>query len=294
MKNFMIGMFDKVDYGKYSRDFREEFYGIQAATFEDEAELRKLRELIDEKKIGIHFPIVPEPLKCRDPLFLSPDAGDREASYRAFENELAIAARYDADYLLAHFPKPALLDRNADWSNWRFANAHEWMWEEEYPFETFARSCEEMFGRLSELQEKHRVKIILEHDAINKYLYEGTLLVDLLEKYNNIKLCLDTGRLHLQDKIDPSFDSFKFVEQYARYTYLVHLWDVKVSNSLEGGHHPVLPGHKVEEGWADTARYMDIISAANKDVKIMFEHRSDLISDDQLQSCYEWIGSFFT
>jgi hypothetical protein len=71
----------------------------------------------------------------------------------------------------------------------------------------------------------------------------------------------------------------------------VHLWNVKVSGNLENSHFPALPSLKVDDGWAPIEDYFRIISKENKDVKIMFEHRSDLISEEELDSCYSWVNS---
>jgi len=34
-----------------------------------------------------------------------------------------------------------------------------------------------------------------------------------------------------------------------------------------------------------------LIANENKNVKILFEHRSDLISEEQLDRCYTWVDS---
>ena len=44
-----------------------------------------------------------------------------------------------------------------------------------------------------------------------------------------------------------------------------------------------------EEGWASIEDYIKIIKEENKDAKILFEHASHLISDEELQGCYDWI-----
>lgn len=54
-------------------------------------------------------------------------------------------------------------------------------------------------------------------------------------------------------------------------------------------HFPVLPECKPEEGWAPIEDYLTIIRKENPHVKIMFEHRSDLVTDEQLEHCYRWV-----
>lgn len=46
--------------------------------------------------------------------------------------------------------------------------------------------------------------------------------------YPNVKLCLDIGRMHLQDRIDDGFSGYEFVERFAKHAELVHLWNVQV------------------------------------------------------------------
>ncbi|AGK96084.1 hypothetical protein [Clostridium pasteurianum] len=36
MNNFMIGMYGKYNYKKFDRNFRKDFYGIEACLFENE------------------------------------------------------------------------------------------------------------------------------------------------------------------------------------------------------------------------------------------------------------------
>lgn len=53
----------------------------------------------------------------------------------------------------------------------------------------------------------------------------------------------------------------------------------------------IIPNLKIEDGWAPIENYLKVITKENKNIKIMFEHRSDLISDEELDSCYSWISS---
>ena len=135
--------------------------------------------------------------------------------------------------------------------------------------------------------------LVLEFDALNKYICEDNFLENMLEKYKRIKICLDTGRLHLENKIDPDFNTIEIIKRFSKYTEVVHLWNVKVNGNLENSHFPALPTLKPEEGWAAIEDYLKIIRKENKNIKIMFEHRSDLISNEELDSCYSWISEIF-
>lgn len=93
----------------------------------------------------------------------------------------------------------------------------------------------------------------------------------------------------MQDKLDPYFDARAILRKFTRYAGLIHLSNVQVNDSVQNSHYPVLPELSPQDGWAPIEDYLRIIRAENSDVKIMFEHRSDLISEEQLQRCYLWV-----
>jgi hypothetical protein len=95
------------------------------------------------------------------------------------------------------------------------------------------------------------------------------------------------------ENVDPNFNSKEFALKMAPYTYLLHLWNDRVKGNTKGGHYPVLPSLKASDGWGDVDSYLRIVTSINKDVKVLFEHRSDLINDGELEVCYRWIESFF-
>lgn len=295
MENFMIGMYGKYDNIKFNRDFRENFYGIEACLFEDEREIEKLINETERKgiKFGIHFPLRSGISNLRDPQFLSLDVETRENAYKYIERELNYIKKkgLNPEYILFHYPKPVILKNDFNMSNWRFADNSEYTYESDYPTNEFKKYSENLFSWLSEKSLEYNFIPVLEFDALNNYVCEDNFLENLLEKYKAIKICLDTGRLHLQSKIDLDFNEKEIIKRFAKYTQVVHLWNVKVSGNLENNHFPTLPSLKLEDGWAPIESYLKIITKENKDVKIMFEHRSDLISDKELDSCYSWISS---
>ena len=93
--------------------------------------------------------------------------------------------------------------------NWRFVDNSEYTYESEYSYDEsaysydeFKKNSEYLFKWLSEKSGEYNFIPVLEFDGLNKYVYEGNYVEGLLEKYKSIKICLDTGRLHLQHKID--------------------------------------------------------------------------------------------
>lgn len=228
----------------------------------------------------------------RDQQFLSLDEDIRKNAYKYIEDELEYIRDkgMKPEYILFHYPKPVILKENFNMDNWRFEDKSEYVYEKDYHFNEFKKYSEKLFSWLSEKSFQYNFIPVLEFDALNKYVFNDDFLETLLEKYKRVKICLDTGRLHLQNKIDSNFDEKEIIKKYAKYTEVVHLWNVKVSGNLENNHFPALPNLKVEDGWAPIEEYLSIIAKENANVKVMFEHRSDLISDEELEKCYSWIS----
>lgn len=294
MNNFMIGMHGIYDYKKFHRDYRNSFYGVQACLFENEKDIETLKIEAENRnfKIGIHFPLRAGLSELRDPLFLSLNEDIRREAFKHIEDELKYIndKQLKTEYILFHYPKPAILKEAFDLKNWRFYSRSEYTYEAEYPYDEFKENSEELFKWLSEKSLEYNFIPVLELDALNKYVYKSNFLEDLLKKYTRVKLCLDTGRIHIQHKIDSEINDINILKKYVKYTEVIHLWNVKIGDKTEGGHFPALPGLKTEDGWAPIKEYFRIIKQENKNVKIMFEHRSELISDEELESCYEWIS----
>ncbi|MNT52431.1 hypothetical protein D3C72_1894560 [compost metagenome] len=147
----------------------------------------------------------------------------------------------------------------------------------------------QLFEWLDGQSRKYQFMPVLEFDAISRLIYEHDFLEQLLIQYPQIRLCLDTARLFLQDKLDPYFDAKKILGTYTKYAALIHLSNVQITDTVQNSHYPVLPELSVSQGWAPVEEYLRIIREENRNVKIMFEHRSDLITPEQLQRCYTWV-----
>ena len=290
MNNFMIGMHGKFDYKKFDRDFRKGFYGIEACLFENESDIENLCNEAHRKgfKFGIHFPLRAGMSKLRDPQFLSLNEEIKIDAYKSIEEQLKYIREKEIrpEYILFHYPKPAILKENFDLTNWRFYDRSEYTYESEYSLTEFKESSEYLFKWLSEKSIEYNFTPVLEFDTLNKYICKYDFIEGLLEKYKRVRICLDTGRLHIQHELDSDFNDIEIIKRFSKYTEVVHLWNVRVNDI---GHFPALPNLKPEEGWADIGDYLKIIKEENKNVRIMFEHRSDLISDEELESCYSWI-----
>jgi len=295
MKNFLITLYGKFDLEKYKRDFREDFFGVEVSMFPDlkEVDILVRKSASENFRFGIHFPLIDSRRLIRDPLFLTLDENERKDAFADFEDEIKLASEIGADYILTHFPKPVILNGRLDWSCWRFPSKSEKVYEESYPFPLARENSHAAFCKLSHLSKKYGVKIILECDALNCYFYSTDLFENLFSEYPDLKMCIDTGRLHMMELTDASFDPPSFIRRMAKYTYLVHLWNVNPDINKLGGHFPVLPEQSSEEGWADIGLYLRSLASVNTGAKVLFEHRSEFIEREMLDRCYKWIESLY-
>lgn len=85
---------------------------------------------------------------------------------------------------------------------------------------------------MSEKSLEYNLTPVLDFDALNKYISEDYFLKGLLEKYKRIKICIDTGRLHMQQMIDPKFDDIEIIKRFSKYAEIIHLWNVKIESNV--------------------------------------------------------------
>ncbi|CAM3547584.1 sugar phosphate isomerase/epimerase [Paenibacillus lupini] len=293
MNRFLIGQYGHFDYNKFYRDYKTDFYGIEACLFQEEQDITNLVQESHKTdyRIGIHFPLRAGLSNLRDALFLAQDDTIRSDAYSIVEQELVyITSRMKPDYILFHYPKPVLLDNRVDWTSWRFDDRMEFEYESEYPFEEFKQRSDVLFEWLSWKSAEYGFTPVLEFDALNRYIYEQDYLQKKLEQHSDIKLCLDTARLYLQEQIDPHFNALTVLEQYAKYAAAIHLSNMQmVDGSITQSRMPVLPNQHPSDGWAPIEEYLRIIFQENPEVRIMFEHRSEKVTDEQLEQCYRWV-----
>lgn len=294
MQQFLIGMYGGFDEGKYERDFREGFYGIEACLFATDADVARLAAESGRRgfRVGIHFPFRQSGTQLRDALFLARDDRVRHAAMEYILRQAEGLAKVQPEYVLFHYPKPVILDDRVGWELWKFADPSEYVWESRYSCAELKEGSEQLFAWLHARAVEYGFTPVLELDALNRYVYEEeSFLPALLDRYPSIRLCLDTGRLHLQERIDPHFDARSVLKTYGKYAKMIHLWNMRITDQLEYSRYPVLPACKPEDGWAPIADYLQIIREENPEVLVMFEHRSEWVTDRQLQECYQWVDS---
>lgn len=298
MNRFMIGQYGRFDRQKFERDFRKGFYGIEACLLKTEEDVRALKDAAAEHsfQIGVHFPLRDNGRVIRDALVMSTDAGRRREAFGLIQTELDELMRLELRpaYILFHYPKPIILDDRVNWSSWHFSDRLEYVYESDYSLDVFLERTEALFQWLTAQSEQYGFTPVLEFDALNKYVYASDALEGLLRKYRAIRLCLDTGRLYLQERKDPSFQSVPLMRKYAKFAHVIHLWNLQYGDGFVRLRYPVLPEQHHADGWAPIAEYLNVIREENPDVLFQFEHRSELVGDEELQRCYRWVSDMLS
>ncbi|TDF89424.1 sugar phosphate isomerase/epimerase family protein [Paenibacillus piri] len=291
MKRFLIGQYGGYDGSKTERDFRMHFYGMEACLFEKEEDVALLAELSRQKgfRVGVHYPMRAGRSQMRDALFLAQDEKVRTEALEGIRQELEFLRTLGPEYVLFHYPKPVILDDRLDWSTWRFADEREYVLESQYPIREFAEKSEELFRWLSGMAEEYDFTPVLEFDGVTRYIYDTDMLDELLGRYPAVRLCLDTARINLQDRMDPRFDGRRFIRRFAGYVKLLHLSNLRFDGQIRERHEPVFPEQRPENGWAPIADYLAIVREENPDILVHFEHRSDRINEEELERCYSWV-----
>jgi sugar phosphate isomerase/epimerase len=228
-ERFIIGQYGGYNENKQQRDFRKGFYGVEMCLMKSEDDIKALKELsvTENFKLGIHFPLRANQWIARDPLYLSQNVNILNDSYAFMEKEFEYANQYGAEYILTHYPKPVIIKQDRKFL-WKFERKEEYCFDTEYSFTEFELKSCRFFEWISAKGTAYGFAPVLEFDGVNKYITDTDLLDKLLAKYPNIKLCLDIGRIHLQDTTEPSFCGYEFVKRFAKYTELVHLWNAQV------------------------------------------------------------------
>lgn len=290
--SYLIGIYGQFDQAKFEREWRPWFTGVEISCLPSWDEAVKTIAFVKEQglEFGIHFPLVKGRYGEFDPhpLISSFDPGVRSASFQAVRTALQEAKDLGAQYLLIHFPKPAIIQSDLDWSDWRFVQKGEVITEESLTPNKVERIANISFARLQELSQEVGVRLVLEMDILHAWFYQG-LIRRLYESCPGLGLCLDTGRLHLQRATDPAFDIVTFVRSLSPWLTNLHLWTVSIGHNKRGGHHPLLPELSDEDGWGPMAELLEAAVTANE-AYVLFEHRSDLISADDLERCYQWVA----
>ncbi|MBS4171760.1 sugar phosphate isomerase/epimerase [Bacillus sp. FJAT-49736] len=284
MRRLHIGMWHVLKEEEWNQFHFGMIHGLEASQYEKEEDWRTLKDFCQQNNIsfGIHSPIY-----CNErawlPQVTSSDEQKRIEALSWIGQEVEFAAKYKADYILFHYPFPAILPKYVDYNYWpREVNFPTMKWNE-LSREEFVHWSEEVFKRLVELQVNYKQKIILEYDFFGEFEEE---YLQMFEKYKEIQLVIDTQRLDVHKRAFPGFDPYSFLVKAAPYVYLVH-HSTTIYGENPKRHVPVVPGSIHNPNYGDAHLYLEFLSKYNQTFHIHFEHNPNLVTKEQLKECYE-------
>jgi sugar phosphate isomerase/epimerase len=230
---------------------RGEFYNFPIQ------ELPMLKEKIAQYhlRVSIHAPLV-KPSWYPEPPTLSflcdASAEKRQLSLEMIKETLEIAAEFNAEYVVVHFPVPSSTDN----SMLGYSQQREIAWESA--------------AQLSEMGQHYHQSIHLEGFGPSPFL-EPSFLTEVIQNLKGLSYCFDTGHMNISAQRD-SFDLYQFAQEIAPCVGSIHLWNNRgLEDYLRFRHIPVHPSQKLEEGWADIRRILNLIFLANPSCAIIFE-----------------------
>jgi sugar phosphate isomerase/epimerase len=242
--------------------------------------------------IGVHHPLYNDggPAWCR---FLDRDPAVRAAALDLAATSATAAHHVGARYILFHFPWPGFQPPGVDLKalGWYFTAPLERL--EDWPEQAFYDAGRRVFERLTAVQEAEKIRVVLEIDGPNPYVYEGDLLERLFGEYPDLSLCIDTGRLGLLARTHGQ-DPLALARRWLPWTRHLHLhtsmWN---ADGTFTNHIPTDATHTVDK-WPQVTPAADIarlVTAAQPRCVVVLEHDPRKVSPEQLEEAHAFARS---
>lgn len=235
--------------------------------------LNELRTFLNQQKLpfSFHAPLVRPhyfPYSGVTSFFINDDADRRVLSFKLTEQSAREASEWGAEYMVCHLTYRE--DTNDRKKAWRLAYQ-----AAEY---------------LSELVDSTGVPIHIEFAGYAGAFREPVHLVELVSRYPNLQICIDTGHAFICSQLwGRSY--LKDIEAMAPYAGSMHLWNTKnLEHWRKHGHVPLHPSQNPEAGWIDIVRTLEITLGYRKDLKLIHEYRiEDGHMHSEIKEGFDWI-----
>lgn len=290
-RRLQVGMWEQFSLEKWDRWKADSISGMEICSFASEDDLQSFKEWSVRNKIsfGIHTPVL-NTSGYKLPRLTSILPMERQGAWKLAEEEVITASRYNADYILFHFPFPALLPSINNTRFARLTSKNERYDPQQCSKSEFKEISLEVFEKLCELQEKHRQRIVLEHDFFGDY---ADVVIERFMQFPELKLVLDTARLDIGYRAFGNYDPYKLLDSLAPYVYLVHYSNVRYEDDGFHNHMPDLPEYEEDRRYGDSFAYLKYLAARNHSFHVTFEHKADLVTRNQLLEIYNRLLHLF-
>lgn len=287
MRRLQIGMWDQFTIDRWNEVTGEFIRGMEISQFQSKEDIEKVRRFCKSYnfKFGVHGPIL-NSYGYRLPKLNSPDPLQYAEALEQITTEVKLASECGADYILFHYPfyptfehpftpYPRLPDPLSRYESYQISKSE------------FEDISERLFERLSEIQQKYRQRIVLEHDFFGDY---EEVFTRAFLNHPDIQLVVDTARLDIAKRAFKGFDPYPFLDALASQVYLVHYSNVVYTEDAFKHHLPVLPEHDQDTCYGDSYQYLKFLAERNSFFHVTFEHDHTLISKEQLHNEYRRVA----
>lgn len=230
-----------------------------------------LRAFLNEQKLpfSFHAPLVRPhyfPYSGVTSFFINDDDERRKLTFELMEQSARDAKEWGAEYMVCHLTWRE--DTREEAKAWRLAHqGAEW---------------------LSGLAESTEVPIHIEFAGYAGAFYKPEHLVEVVSKYPNLGICIDTGHAFICSQLWGR-DYLDDIETMAPYAKSMHLWNTKGFEHWKShGHVPLHPSQSPKEGWLDMVKTLEISFGHKKDLSLIHEYRIG-DTEDGIKEGFDWI-----
>ncbi len=222
--------------------------------------------------LGVHYPLVQAHTWDWAPFWLAPSGDERALACRGAREALREASGLGAEYVLFHYPWPALVDPSVDYrtAGWRmppFAPS-----EDLWPRERLRELSHRVLAELEEEGERSGMRVILELDGPNRHFFEPSPAADLCQElftaHPAIWLCVDTGRFDLLAR-QHGGDPLGYVRRWLPFARHLHLHGANWRR--KENHLPPQPEHERRPGYAPAADMARLLLGAHPEALAVLE-----------------------
>jgi sugar phosphate isomerase/epimerase len=145
-------------------------------------------------------------------------------------------------------------------------------------------------AQLNAWAEAHGMPLHLEYAAYNPSLAEPEHLVDLVQRYPMLDICMDVGHVRLSAEM-LGIDEYEIARLLAPHTRSMHLWTTRGREDARRYHHvPVHPSLTPAEGWIDIPAMVELAVWGSSECSVVFEP-SDRYNPDPAwqEEGIEWV-----
>ncbi len=181
---------------------------------------------------------------------LDADPAKRRASLDMLCRTIALAAEWDALYVVIHF---AGLQSDS-------LSACE-----------VSILAEDAATRLDGWAAVHDIPVHLEYAAYNPSFATPEEMVGLVSRHPHLHVCLDVGHLRIGAGM-LGIDEWRAAQVLAPHTRSMHLWTMRGREDVRRYHHvPVHPSLRPEDGWIDILGMLRLVCEQNPQCAVVFE-----------------------